>query len=82
MAHIRLNARQAAEFAAVQLNSWNAMVSRGYAPPPDGREGIRRWWYRSTLEAWKAARRGRGAPGRARQRDGILYVDMDSPEEI
>lgn len=57
----QLSAREAAALAGLQASTWDAYVTRGYAPEPDGRLGNQRWWYRSTVETWMATRPGRGA---------------------
>jgi len=56
----RLTAREAATLAGVAVSTWDAYVTRGYAPEPDGRFGSQRYWNRSTVEQWKASRPGRG----------------------
>lgn len=56
----QLTAEDAASLAGVRPSTWNAYVTRGYAPPADGRLGNQRWWLRETVEQWKANRPGRG----------------------
>jgi predicted DNA-binding transcriptional regulator AlpA len=57
----RLTAKEAAALAGVAVSTWDAYLTRGYAPEPDGWFGDQRWWLRSTVEEWKANRPGRGA---------------------
>lgn len=33
---------------------------RGYMPKPDGKLGKTVWWWEATIDAWQAARPGRG----------------------
>lgn len=56
----RLATKEAAALAGVAVSTWDAYVTRGYAPPADGRFGNQRYWNRSTVEAWKANRAGQG----------------------
>jgi hypothetical protein len=52
----------AAELADVKLSTWSSYVSRGQAPKPDDYYDRRTpWWYRSTVEDWKANRPGQGS---------------------
>lgn len=55
-----LNAEQAAEAAGVKVTTWDAYVSRGYAPPPDERKNGRRYWRESTISEWLTNRPGQG----------------------
>jgi predicted DNA-binding transcriptional regulator AlpA len=57
----RLTARECASLAGVKASTWDAYVTRGYAPPADGRLGNQRWWLRSTVEQWMQSRPGQGA---------------------
>lgn len=63
----KLTARQIAERLHVQPQTWWAYVQRGQAPQPDGREELSRkpWWYESTVERYRAERKG--TPGRPRK---------------
>jgi hypothetical protein len=56
----RLTAREAADLAGVRPHTWDAYVTRGYAPEPDGKFGNQRYWLRSTVENWLRNRPGRG----------------------
>ena len=56
-----LTAEQAAEAAGVKVTTWDAYVSRGYAPPPDERRSGRRYWLTGTISAWLDERPGQGA---------------------
>lgn len=57
----RLTTKEAAALAGVAVSTWDAYVTRGYAPPADGRFGKQRYWLRSTVEQWKTKRAGQGA---------------------
>jgi hypothetical protein len=58
----KLRSAAAAELAGVRLSTWSAYVSRRQAPQPDGRYDLRTpWWYRSTVENFKATRPGQGS---------------------
>lgn len=56
----QLTTKEAAALAGVAVSTWEAYVSRGYAPEPDGWFGRQRYWHPDTVEAWKANRRGQG----------------------
>lgn len=56
----RLTTKEAAALAGVAVSTWDSYLTRGYAPDPDGWFGNQRYWLRSTVEAWKANRPGRG----------------------
>lgn len=56
-----LTTAQAAEVAGVAESTWRAYVARGQAPAADGRiDGRTPIWRPETVEAWLAARPGRG----------------------
>ena len=58
----KLLSAAAAELAGVKLSTWSSYVSRGQAPKPDDYYDRRTpWWYRSTVEDWKASRPGQGS---------------------
>lgn len=57
----KLATEEAAALAGVVVSTWEAYVTRGYAPRPDGRFGRQRYWLISTVEQWKANRAGQGA---------------------
>jgi hypothetical protein len=58
----KLRSADAAELAGIGLSTWSSYVSRKQAPEPDGHYDLRTpWWYRSTIENWKASRPGQGA---------------------
>jgi predicted DNA-binding transcriptional regulator AlpA len=56
-----LTAKQAAEAAGVKVSTWDAYVSRRYAPVPDKRERGRRYWLDATITEWLGSRPGQGA---------------------
>lgn len=56
-----LTAREAATLAGVAVSTWDAYITRGYAPGPDGWFGRQRYWNRATVEEWKANRAGQGS---------------------
>lgn len=56
-----LTAEQAAEAAGVLIATWDAYVSRGYAPQPDDRINGRRYWLSETISTWMTERPGQGA---------------------
>jgi hypothetical protein len=58
----RLGGRAISEILGIKRNSWNTMVKHRMTPTPDGRDEISGWpwWYRKTIEEWKATRPGRG----------------------
>jgi predicted DNA-binding transcriptional regulator AlpA len=69
----RLATKEAAALAGVVVSTWEAYVTRGYAPQPDGRFGNQRYWLRSTIEDWKANRPGQGrSPAALREVAGKL----------
>jgi hypothetical protein len=53
----------AAQIAGITPATWRSYVSRGEAPPPDGREAISGtpWWRVSTIERWMRSRPGQGS---------------------
>ncbi len=60
--------RAAADYVGVSVNAWRPYVARGQAPKPDLPPVVEKGkalprWRRSTLDAWKAARPGRGVGG-------------------
>lgn len=59
----KLGNAQAAALLGVTASTWRSYVARGRAPEPDGREELSGtpWWRRSTIEAFKRSRPGRGA---------------------
>ncbi len=52
---------EAAALAGVTPSTWRNYVTRGYAPPPDGRLGRTPWWHRATIDGWLETRPGQGA---------------------
>jgi len=55
----RLTPVDVVELTGIPRNVWSAAVTRGYAPPPDGRteKGNHPWWLESTIRdfmRWKA----------------------------
>jgi hypothetical protein len=59
----RLASPAAAKYVGVSPSTWRAYVSRGQAPGPDGKDEAfdRDYWLTSTLDAFKANRKGQGA---------------------
>lgn len=60
----QLTAAMVADELGIKRDTWWSYVSRrnGKAPPPDGREPLSKtpWWYRSTIDAYRGQRQGRG----------------------
>ena len=57
----KLTRPQAAQRAGLTVATFGSYVSRGHAPPADGRYDQRTpYWFASTIDAWAAARPGRG----------------------
>ncbi|AXQ65150.1 ssDNA-binding protein [Gordonia phage Schmidt] len=50
-----------AEHLGISLDAIKSYDRRGYLPEPDARIGRNYGWKRSTIDAWAAARPGRGA---------------------
>ena len=61
MSDDQLSSVEAAAVAGVKPSTWRDYVAKGRAPLPNGKIGNSNWWYRSTVEQWKASRPGRGA---------------------
>ena len=54
----RLTASQVAAHLGIAPSTFRAYVARGQAPAADGHHDRRTpFWYRSTIEAWRPARR-------------------------
>ena len=71
----KLRSAAAAELAGVGLSTWSAYVSRGQAPEADGHYDLRTpWWYRSSIESWKASRPGQGSRKHAQASDSDSAV--------
>lgn len=60
-----LGADEAAARAGVKRGTWSSYVARDRAPLPDDRDQRTGapLWLESTVDAWKAARPGRGVGG-------------------
>lgn len=53
----RMTTAEVADLLGIAPATWRAYVSRGQAPPPDGRHDARTpYWRRDTVEAWKASK--------------------------
>lgn len=63
----KLRAAEAAKLAGVATGTWHGYVSRGQAPPADGRyDGRTPWWFESTVRQWQGSRPGPGRPPSSR----------------
>lgn len=73
----KLTATSVAAMLGIQPVTFRAYVSRGQAPPPDGRYDKRTpYWLRSTIETWQASR-----PRAIPTKDVTVPVD-DLPEDV
>jgi len=67
----QLTTAQVADRVGISTSTWSSYVTRGQAPPADGRYDKRTpWWYAATVDAWNSTRPGRrqnaGEPGQDR----------------
>lgn len=62
--------RDVADRLELQVPTISCYIARGVMPAPDGRSGRSPWWHLSTIDAWLAARPGRGAGGGRPRKDG------------
>ncbi len=58
----RYGNQAAADYLGISGSTWRSYVARGQAPAADGKdEGFGKdYWLKTTLDAWKASRPGRG----------------------
>ena len=63
MSEERLSVSAAARLAGLKTDTFRAYVTRRNAPPYDGIDETfgKRYWFRSTIDAWMKTRPGRGA---------------------
>lgn len=58
---LRLNADGVAARLGIEATTWRSYVSRTQAPQPDSPEGVRPWWWSTTVDEYRAATPGQGA---------------------
>jgi predicted DNA-binding transcriptional regulator AlpA len=59
-----MSARQCADLAGIERDTFTGYVNRGFAPPPWATIGGRRFWHRDEIRAWIKARERRAKRAR------------------